>query len=155
MHVIIIQLMCSIVVTFLIKASWRNAVRKKMGLLLLPVWKENCKTFCPTPRNSPSHRQAGAPVFIQSTLRIAPDFCTNVSLPVLFGNNCESYAVLALVCVYNIEKLVGRKKFKNIGIAVNAACKGNLSMCLYDHAAAGSSSLVRRCIAGLAKFSPL
>ena len=73
----------------------------------------------------------------QTTLPTAPDLCKNVSVGL-------SYYVVATVihiqflrsqiCVYidihirhNIETVVGQRKGKITGTAVNAACPGNLS----------------------------
>jgi hypothetical protein len=91
-----------------------------MELLLLPVQKEDCKTFLSNVTYSSSHRQADFPVInIQSTLRTAPDLCKNVSLAVLFGSNGNSYTVclqlvtdICTLILYNIETMVGQKKGK-------------------------------------------
>jgi hypothetical protein len=57
---------------------------------------------------SPHHRQIGTPIKnFWPTLRIAPDFCKNVSLTGLF---CQA------------------KEIKN-GTAVNGVCQGTLSVC--------------------------
>ena len=68
--------------------------------------------------HSPGRRQAGDPkINIQSTLRIAPGLCKDVSLAVLFGSNGNSYTVSMLsdmcICTLilrHIETLVGQKK---------------------------------------------
>jgi len=78
---------------------------------------------------------------IQSTLRIATDLCKNVSLAALFGSNVNSYTVsmhsdvwIYTHVVHNIETLVGQAKYKRNGIAMNAACQGNLSVWSVGHA---------------------
>jgi hypothetical protein len=65
-------------------------MRQYCGLLLIPVSKEDHKTFCPMSRIC----QAGTPkVNIQSALRTATDLCTNVSLAVLLGRTGSSYTI--------------------------------------------------------------
>jgi len=61
----ILLLMPIIIIIFIIKASSRNAIRKKLwqylGLLLISVSKEDYKRFCAM-SYSQSHRQAGIPM---------------------------------------------------------------------------------------------
>jgi len=72
---------------------------------------------------------------IQSTLRTATDLCKNAALTDSFGSNDNSYtfSMHSDVCVYihmffTIETLIGQEKYKRNGIAMNAACQGNLSV---------------------------
>ena len=91
---------------------------------------------------SPCQPQAGAPVInIQSTLRTAPELCTNVSLAVLFSSNGSLYTVSLQsdMCIHIhifhiIDTLVEQKKFKKIETAVRHACQGNLSTRRLGHA---------------------
>jgi hypothetical protein len=59
--------------------------------------------------------------------------------PLLFGNNGKPYAVPAHVYIYTFSQYreTGWAKeiiiIKKNGKVVNAACKGNLSVCLFDH----------------------
>jgi hypothetical protein len=58
-----------------------------LGLLLLPIQKEECKTFYPLSRIRISNRQAGASLMrIQSSRHAASYLCKHFLLGVLFGN---------------------------------------------------------------------
>jgi hypothetical protein len=124
-----------IIITYLIKASTRNVIRKKMcqllGLLQSPVWKAFVKHFV---TYSPDHRQAGAPTInIQSTLRTAPDLCKTVSLQCyLVTTVIHIQSVHRYVCIHTFFTIWRRwsgKRNKIIRTAVNAACLGNLYVC--------------------------
>ena len=112
--------MHSIIVIFLIKASSRSAIRKKMcklvGVAATSCFERRLQNVLSNVTYSPNHRQASAPLInIQSTLRSASNLCKNVSLKVLFGNNGNSYTVSTqsdmCLCIYtyilrNTEMLV-------------------------------------------------
>jgi len=72
------------------------------GLLLLPVSKADCKTFCPMSRIGPvTVRPAPQWGNIQSTLRTAPDLCQNVSLQCyMVGTVIHIQSVHSQICTY-------------------------------------------------------
>ena len=64
---------------------------------------------------------------IQSTLRTAPDLCTNAALAVLLGNSGNSHTVCTYSDVYTYTcssqyREADRAKIKKNGVAVKAAC---------------------------------
>jgi hypothetical protein len=87
---------------------------------------------------SPSHREGGTPIInIQSNFRTDPDFCTNVSLVVLFGSDgnththththTHSLSKQSDMCIYtrilhNTETQVGQNKYKRAETAVKTSC---------------------------------
>jgi len=59
-----------------------------LALLLIPIQKEDCKTFCPKSRIRINNGQAGAPMMhIQSSSHTASDLCKHISLALLFVSN--------------------------------------------------------------------
>jgi len=71
-------------------------------LLLLPVWKEDCKTFvhCHVFAQSPPGRHPKDKYPVKTCE--APDLCKNASLTELFGSNGNSYTTSTTsdMCVY-------------------------------------------------------
>ena len=96
----------------------------QLGLLLLPVWKEDLKTFCPTSCNRPgTTRPVPYMINIQWTLGPASDLYKNVSLVVLFGSNGNSYKIFTqsemwvyVHIFFTIKRRwIGKNKFKKTG----------------------------------------
>ena len=74
---------------------------------------------------SPSGRRPM--INMQSTLRTAPDLCTNVTLAVLLGSSGNSYSLYAVRCVYihmsfTILRRLSGKNLYIYGTAMKAAC---------------------------------
>ena len=87
---------------FLIKASLRNTIRKRKHGSNSACYCFYLKTTLSSLTYSPSRRQAGAPTInIQSTLRITPDLCKNVSLHCyLVETVIHIQSVRRQICVY-------------------------------------------------------
>ena len=92
--------MQSLIIMLLIKASSRNAIRKKCGsnsCCYCCLFERNSKTICPMSRI----RQAGTPVtYIQSALRTASDLCKNVPFAVYFGSNVIHIYIYIYLFIY-------------------------------------------------------
>jgi hypothetical protein len=84
----------------LLKNAIRKNIWKELGLLLLPVPKEDCKTVfqCHIFAHSPSGRHPNDKC--QSTRGTGADLCKIVSLAALFGSNGNSYTIYMQSDVY-------------------------------------------------------
>jgi len=100
-----VKLIYSIIIVFLIKASTRNAIRKKMwqllGLLLFPVGKEFVKHFvqCHIFARSPPGRRPIGKYPVNTSHR--SDLCTDASLQCYFvATIIHIQSVCSKICLY-------------------------------------------------------
>jgi len=141
----------SIIITFSIKTSSRNAIRKKCGsnwcfyYFLFETKTVKLSVQCHVFAQSPPDRHPNDKYPVNTSH--PPDLCKNFSLAVLFGSNGNSYTVCTqsdmCICVYILYKYThtrtqifssqcrdsGRAREKKSGTAVKAACQGNVSTC--------------------------